>query len=237
MRVLGLIPARGQSKGVTRKNARLLGGRPLLAYSADAALSARRLAAVVLTTEDDELATLGRACGLEVPFLRPPELARDETPMVPVVQHALGWLEGRGERFDAVCLLQPTVPFREPGEIDRCVESLEASLADSVITVAPVPPAYNPHWVLVDDDMGYLRLSTGETRPIPRRQDLPRAWHRDGSVYVTRRDVVMRDESLLGTRLIGVEIERASHINIDSPDDWAAAEAMVTARQAEAARS
>lgn len=236
MRVLGLIPARGQSKGVTRKNARLLGGRPLLAYSAEAACASARLDAVVLTTDDPELAELGRSCGLAVPFLRPAELARDETPMVPVVQHALGWLEGQGERFDAVCLLQPTVPFREPGEIDRCVESLESSGADTVITVAPVPSAYNPHWVFVREEAGYLRLSTGEPRPIARRQDLPRAWHRDGSVYVTRRDIVMRDGSLLGPRLVGVEIARETHINIDSPDDWSAAEAIAATRRTAAVK-
>ncbi|MGH9901714.1 MAG: cytidylyltransferase domain-containing protein, partial [Pyrinomonadaceae bacterium] len=107
MRVLGLIPARGGSKGVPRKNIRALCGKPLLQYTAEAALSARSLARVILSTEDAEIADVGRRCGLEVPFVRPAELAEDTTPMLPVVQHALAQMEKDGESFDAVCLLQP----------------------------------------------------------------------------------------------------------------------------------
>jgi CMP-N,N'-diacetyllegionaminic acid synthase len=224
--VLGLIPARGRSKGVARKNARLLGGRPLVAYSADSALAATGLARVVLSTDDEEIAEIGRACGLDVPFLRPAEFAADETPMVPVVQHALGWLERLGERFDAVCLLQPTVPFREPDEIDGCIDRLASSDADAVLTMAPVPPTFNPHWVFVADGSGFLRLSTGEPYPIGRRQDLPPAWHRDGSVYVTRRDVVTQQGSLLGRKVVGYEVQRRRHVNIDTAEDWALAESI-----------
>jgi CMP-N,N'-diacetyllegionaminic acid synthase len=227
VRVLGLIPARGQSTGVPRKNARLLGGRPLLAYTAEAALAATSLTAVVLSTDDQELAEIGRGCGLELPFLRPPELAGDQTPMIGVVQHALAWLERHDRPFEAVCLLQPTVPFRVAGEIDACVARLGATGADTVITVAPVPPTFNPHWVFIDDPDGGLRLSTGEARPIARRQDLPPAWHRDGSVYVARRDVVMEQGSLFGPRVVGHEVARGAHVNIDTMSDWALAETIV----------
>jgi CMP-N-acetylneuraminic acid synthetase len=229
VRVLGLVPARGQSKGVARKNARPLGGRPLLAYTADAALAAARLSRVVLSTEDRELAQLGRACGLDVPFLRPAALAADDTPMVAVVRHALETLAAAGDRFDAVCLLQPTVPFREDGEIDACIDRLAGSQADAVVTVAPVPAIHNPHWVFVADGEGFLRISTGDARPIGRRQDLPAAWHRDGSVYVTRREVVLEQASLLGRRTLGHEVRRERHVNIDGPEDWAAAEAIAAA--------
>jgi CMP-N-acetylneuraminic acid synthetase len=211
---------------VARKNARLLGGRPLVAYSADAALAARRVARVVLSTDDEEIADIGRACGLDVPFLRPPELANDETPMVPVVQHAVRWLEGLGDPFDAICLLQPTVPFREPEEIDDCIDRLAGSDADTVLTVARVPPSFNPHWVFVRDEVGHLRLSTGEPYPVARRQDLPPAWHRDGSVYVTRRDVIMQQGSLLGPKVLGYEVQRRRNVNIDTPEDWALAESI-----------
>jgi CMP-N,N'-diacetyllegionaminic acid synthase len=233
VRVLGLVPARGRSKGVARKNARLLGGRPLLAYTAEAALAATSLAVVVLSTDDEEIADIGRGCGLEVPFLRPPELAGDETPMIAVVQHALAWLERREQRFEAVCLLQPTVPFRIAGEIDACVERLRATGADTVITVSPVPPTFNPHWVFVRDAAGYLSLSTGEPRPIARRQDLPPAWYRDGSVYVARRDVVVEQGSLFGPRVVGHEVARGPHVNIDTMSDWALAEAIASAQAGE----
>src|SRR5438132_6981355 len=123
--VLGLVPARGGSKGIPRKNIRLLGGRPLLQYTADAALAARRLSHVVLSTDDEEIAAVGRRCGLDVPFVRPRELAEDATPMLPVVQHALAWFDAHDRRFDAVCLLQPTNPLRLPSHIDRAIELLD----------------------------------------------------------------------------------------------------------------
>lgn len=224
----GLIPARGGSRGVPRKNVRLLGGRPLLQWTAEAALGAKSLARVVLSTEDEEIAAVGRSCGVDVPFMRPRELAGDETPTLPVVQHALGILEARGDRYDAVCLLQPTSPFRIAGDIDGCVALLASSDADSVVTVLPVPAEYNPHWVYFGAPNGELRLSTGEAQPIPRRQSLPAAWHREGSVYVTRRDVVM-DGSLYGARTIGYVVDGARSVNIDSPSDWTLAQTMLPA--------
>ncbi|MGH9843270.1 MAG: cytidylyltransferase domain-containing protein, partial [Blastocatellia bacterium] len=220
MRILGLIPARGESKGVPRKNIKLLRGKPLLAYTAAAALASRRLARVILSTEDEEIAKVGRDCGVETPFLRPPELARDETPMLPVAQHAVRFLEETGERFDAVCLLQPTNPLRTADDIDACIQLLEASEADAVVTVLPVPAEFNPHWVFFVDGDGRLRLSTGEAAPIPRRQELPPAFHREGSVYVTRRDVLMEQNSFYGARLLGYVMDPARSVNIDAPEDW-----------------
>jgi len=203
-RVVGLIPARGGSKGVPRKNIRLLGGRPLLEYTARSALAARRLSRVVLSTEDPEVAEVGTRCGLDVPFMRPPDLAHDATPSLPVVQHALQWLEGHGDRFDA---------------------------ADAVVTVRRVPDDFNPHWTYGRDEDGYLHLSTGEPTPVTRRQDLPPVYHRDGSVYVTQRDVVIDRNSLYGDRLVGyVVADERPWLNIDTPEDWARAEELIVAR-------
>jgi CMP-N-acetylneuraminic acid synthetase len=232
MRVLGLVPARGGSKGIPRKNIRILAGRPLLEYTAEAAAQAHRLDRVILSTDDDEIAEVGRRCGLEVSFLRPPELARDETPTVDVVQHALNWLEARGAVFDAVCLLQPTSPLRRAEDIDACVELCERSGADAVVTIVPVPPEHNPHWVYFQSGDGELRLATGESAPIPRRQDLPPAFHRDGSVYVTRTEVLRRQNSLYGRRLLGYPLDGARSINIDTPADWDRAEALLVTASA-----
>ncbi|MEP6995499.1 MAG: acylneuraminate cytidylyltransferase family protein, partial [Acidobacteriota bacterium] len=228
MSVLGLVPARGGSKGIPRKNIRSLAGRPLLEYTAEAAAQARRLDRVILSTEDDEVAEVARRCGLEVPFLRPRDLAGDETPTLDVVQHALSWLEARGAVFDAVCLLQPTSPLRRAEDIDACIELCERSGADAVVTIVPVPPEHNPHWVYFRSSDGELRLATGEAAPIPRRQDLPPAFHRDGSVYVTRTKVV-RQNSLYGRRLLGHPLDGARSINIDTPADWDRAEALLVA--------
>jgi CMP-N-acetylneuraminic acid synthetase len=225
--VLGLVPARGGSKGIPRKNIRLLAGKPLLQYTAEAARDARRLAHVALTTDDDEIAAVGRSCGLEVPFLRPPDLAQDSTPMLPVVQHALRWFEANGRRFDAVCLLQPTNPLRRAADIDRCIDLLEEKDADSAIAMLPVPHEYNPHWVFFPQEDGTVRLSTGEPTPIARRQDLPPAFHREGSVYVTRSHVVLGG-SLYGDRTVACVLDPANSVNIDDAEDWARAEARIT---------
>ncbi|MBI5629773.1 MAG: acylneuraminate cytidylyltransferase family protein [Elusimicrobia bacterium] len=227
MKVLGVVPARGGSKGIPRKNARLLAGRPLVAHTAGPALAARTLSRVIVSTDDAEIAGLCRDCGLEVPFTRPAELAADETPMLAVVRHAVAFVEAAGERYDAVCLLQPTNPLRRAGTIDACVETLSRSEADAVITVLPVPHEHNPHWVYFQDASGLLRLSTGEEAPIPRRQDLPPAFHREGSVYVTRRDVLMQGHSLFGKRLVGYPVEARESVNLDDLDDWRRAEELL----------
>lgn len=224
IRVLALIPARGGSKGVPRKNVRPLHGKPLVAYAAETALAARHVTRAVLSTDDEEIASVGRSCGLDVPFMRPASLAGDDTPMLPVVQHAVGELERQGDRFDAICLLQPTSPLRRPEDVDRCLDLLDRSGADAVMTVAPVPHEYNPHWVYFQREDGALALSTGEAAPITRRQALPQAFHRDGSVYVVRRDVLMEQHSMYGSRTLGVVLDPANRSNIDDPDDWARVE-------------
>lgn len=226
-RVLGLIPARGGSRGVPRKNIRLLHDKPLLAYTAEAALAARSLTRVILSTEDEEIAAVGQQYGLEVPFLRPAELAQDTTAMLPVVQHALRFAEQEDGRYDALCLLQPTNPLRTAADIDGCVERLLNSTATSVVTMLPVPAEYNPHWVYFPDEEGCLRLSTGEATPITRRQDLPTAYHREGSVYVTRRDTLLLESSLFGPRLLGYPVAPERSVNIDTMQDWERAEALL----------
>jgi CMP-N-acetylneuraminic acid synthetase len=232
MRVLGLIPARGGSKGIPRKNVRPLGGRPLLAWTAETALAARGLARVVLSTEDAEIAEVGRTLGLDVPFMRPAALATDRTPMRDVVRHALRSLDEAGDEYDAVCLLQPTVPFRAPELVDACIARLEQVNADAVITVRRVPERYNPHWVYLEDEEELLALSTGAEAPIARRQDLPPAYHRDGSVYVIHRRVITEGASFLGRRVAGHVIDDEVAVNIDEPTDWVLAERVLASRRA-----
>ena len=230
MRVLGIVTARGGSKGVPRKNVRELAGKPLLAWTAEAALGAKRLARVVLSTDDTEIAEVGRRAGLDVPFMRPAELALDSTPSLPVLQHVVATLEAAGDHYDATCLLQPTSPLRTPDTIDRCIELLETSGADSVVTVLPVPAEYNPHWVFFQDGNGAL-VPAMPGPLIPRRQELPPAFHREGQVYVTRRDVLMERGSLYGTRMIGYAIDPAASVNIDTPEDWQRAATMLQGRR------
>lgn len=230
MDVLGVVPARGGSKGVPGKNIKEVAGRPLLAYTARAIQEATLLTRVVLSTEDPAIADVGRRWGLDVPFLRPRELAEDDTPTLPVLQHAVRWFAERDERFDAVCLLQPTTPMRTGADIDACIELLESTGADSVLSVLPLPAKYNPHWVFFVDEDGGLTLSTGERAPIPRRQDLPPAYHRDGAIYVTRCAVLMDRDSLLGDRIIPYHMDPERTVNIDLPGDLTRAEALLAER-------
>jgi len=226
MNVLGIIPARGGSKGVARKNIRLLGGKPLLAYTAETALRAKRLTRVILSTEDEEIARIGEQYGLEVPFLRPLELAQDATPTLPVIRHAIRFLETAGNNnFDAICLLQPTNPLRRSEDVDNCIELLEQTEADSVVSVLEVPTEYNPKWVYLRGTDGEITLFTGESAPVTRRQELPEAFHRDGTVYVTRRDVVMCQDSLYGAKIQGYKMNARYSANIDTEDDWQAVQA------------
>lgn len=233
MKVLGIIPARGGSKGVPGKNIKMLGDKPLLAYTAEASLASKRLARTILSTDDYRIADVGRSLGLEVPFMRPAELATDTAASFQTVLHAVSELEMRGETFEAVCLLQPTNPFRRSADIDACIEILERTGSDSVVSVLPIPDAYNPMWAFWKNEDGSLSLSSGEDEPVARRQDLPTAFHRDGSVYVTRTSVLFKYGNLYGRSIQSYEMNRRFSVNIDTQHDFEQAEAKIVDRSGE----
>lgn len=228
MQILALIPARGGSKGIPGKNIKPLGDRPLIAHTIGAALASGVLADVVVTTDDEAIAETARRYGAEVPFLRPAHLADDASPTLGAVLHALDFLAASGRTYDAVCLLQATTPFRRPGEIEGAVAAFERAGTDSLITVLPVPHEYNPHWVFgVDPATGHLRIATGEDEIITRRQDLPPAYIRDGSVYLTKTSVLRDKQSLYGNSIAHFERAPEGHVNLDTLDDWKRAETLV----------
>jgi CMP-N,N'-diacetyllegionaminic acid synthase len=221
-RILGLIPARGGSKSIPRKNLATLAGRPLLAYTCDAALGAKRLTRVVLSTDDEEIARVGSECGLEVPFLRPAELARDDTPSVAVARHCLEWLaEREGFKADVVALLQPTSPLRRAHHIDEALEQLEETGADTVVSVVEVPHRFSPYSVMKVQDG---RLRDFCEAPVPfdryRRQDMPPLYARNGpAVLAARTQVVMEENSFYGSQVVPYLMGTADSIDIDSPFD------------------
>lgn len=230
MKILGLIPARGGSKGIPGKNIKSLQGKPLLAYTTEAAKASKLLDRVVLSSDDPEIISVGKALGIEVPFVRPPELAVDTTSSLEVVQHALQYLKEQGENYDAVCLLQPTTPFRPDGLIDEAIEKFEAGNYDALISVREVPAEFNPHWIFENRD-GRLQLATGEKQIIPRRQDLPKAFHRDGAIYITKTSVLLNQNSLYGNRLGYIETTGNPFVNIDTQEDWEKAQKIVDSGQ------
>src|ERR1035441_672888 len=224
LRVLGVIPARGGSKGIPRENIRLLAGKPLLQYTAEAALAAKRLTRIVLSTEDEEIAEVGRKCGLEVPFTRPLELARDDTPTLPVLQHAVRMLEQTNDHFDAVFILQPTNPLRRPADIDGAIDLLGFTGADSVISFVDVGDRHPARMKFIGPDGRVLDPPFAETFEGQRRQDLPKVFLREGSVYVTKREVLMDRNSIKGSDCRAWIIPPELACNIDTELDWCFAE-------------
>jgi len=225
MKILALIPARGGSKGVPRKNIKLLHKKPLIEYSIRTGLSCDLFDSVVVSTEDEEIAGISRAAGAEVPFMRPAELSEDKSPTIDLVIHALHFFIGKNIHFDAVCLLQPTVPYRALSDLNAAIKRFIDSDADTLFTVREVPHKYNPHWVFEEDNTtGFLKTVISDQLRIKRRQDLPKAYHRDGSVYLIKSNIILNQKNLYGPKIIHYEMSQSPDINIDTLSDWNEAE-------------
>jgi CMP-N-acetylneuraminic acid synthetase len=226
--VLALIPARGGSRGIPDKNIRLLAGRTLLDYAADAARSSKVVDRIVLTTDSERIAVEGRRLGIDVPFLRPPELARDDTPMLPVIEHAVDALEQQGWNPDVIVLLQPTSPFRRPGHIRAAVEQLRETNADSVVSVVELPMHMSPDYVMRIDE-GRLVPFLPAGAAVTRRQDARRAVVRDGTVYAFWRRTLRETRTIYGRDSRPMIVPAHESITIDAPDDWIEAERRLAA--------
>lgn len=229
MTVLGVITARGGSKAIPGKNLRPLAGKPLLAYSIDAAQRSGVFDRLILSTDDEAIARYARSLGCDVPFMRPAELARDETVHLDVMKHAVEWMRDRAAYTpDIVMILQPTSPLRSADDIRRSVDLIETTGADSVVSVSEVPAHHNPMRTLRLDERGMATLFvTGEPvrRRINRRQDMPPAWTMNGAVYLFRTHVLFdADPSLYGNSTAAYVMPPERGISIDDLEDWASAE-------------
>lgn len=227
MRVLAIIPARGGSKGVPKKNIKLLGGKPLIEYTIKDAKSSKFLTEIVVSTDDSEIAFAAEIAGFKPPFIRPIELALDNSTSITVVQHAVDFFEKQNVFFDAICLLQPTSPFREKGFIDNAISKFIESKADSLVSVLPVPHEFNPHWTFEITENNLLKIATGETEIIPRRQELPKAYHRDGSIYISKVSIIKKG-TFFGESISYIESNPDFYVNIDTIEDWKKAEFFLT---------
>jgi CMP-N-acetylneuraminic acid synthetase len=227
--VLGIVPARGGSKGVPGKNVRPLAGRTLLEYTARAARESGVLDRVILSTDSAEIADTGRRAGLDVPFMRPVMLASDDTPMLPVIQHALESLARDGWSADMIVLLQPTSPLRRPDHIRAAVTTLRDTKADSVVTVVEIPRHLSPDYVMRIDG-GRLQPFLPEGARVTRRQDARLAYCRDGTVYAFWRATIERFGGIYGEDCRPLLIDARESLSIDSPADWDAAERLLAGR-------
>ena len=225
MKILALIPARGGSKGVKRKNIKPLNGIPLIAYTLKTALESGVFSKILVSTEDKEIAKFCKQFDLEPPFLRPQKLAEDSSPTIDTMLHALAYLDEIGENYDAICLLQPTVPFRSVIDLRNATLEFKRTKAESLISVASIPHQFNPNWAFVkNQNEDFLTLANGESQIISRRQDLPNAYYRDGSIYITKTAVLREKKSLYGDTIASYENRATPNINIDTIDDWQKAE-------------
>jgi CMP-N,N'-diacetyllegionaminic acid synthase len=207
----------------------MLAGRPLIDYTARAARESSVLDRIILSTDSDEIAEAGRRSGLEVPFMRPASLAADDTPMQPVVQHAIDTLSADGWTPDVIVLLQPTSPLRRPSHVRDAVTMLRETNADSVVTVVELPRHLSPDYVMRIED-GVLRPFLPDGARVTRRQDARPAYSRDGTVYACWRTTLDRWGSIYGERCLPLIVNAAHSLSIDSPDDWAEAERRLAGR-------
>lgn len=231
-KVLALIPARGGSKSIPKKNIVDFAGFPLIAYSIAAGLAAETIDRVIVSTDDDEIAEISRRFGAEVPFIRPREHAGDDTPDLPVFLHALSWLdENQGYRPEIVVQLRPTSPFRRVVHIDEAVYQLvQHPEADAVRTVCI--PFQNPYkmWRISPDgfmmpvgvELGIFHEPYNQPRQI-----LPDIYWQTGYVDAAWTDTLTSKNSMTGEAILPLIIDPSEWVDIDSPDDWRRAERMI----------
>jgi CMP-N-acetylneuraminic acid synthetase len=230
MDVLALIPARGGSKSIPRKNIRLFAGYPLIAYSIVAGLSAEMITRVIVSTDDNEIAAVARQFGAETPFIRPAEFSQDHTPDLPVYQHALTWLADHEDYHpEIVVQLRPTSPFRKVAHINGAVQRLlERPDADSIRSVCV--PFQNPFkmWKIASDGFMQPLVKTEFFEPynMP-RQVLPTVYWQTGYVDAAWAEMILTKNSMTGENILPLVIGADEWIDIDSPDDWQRAERLL----------
>jgi N-acylneuraminate cytidylyltransferase len=224
MRICAIIPARGGSKGVPRKNIRRLAGKPLVAYSIEHALQARQVSRTIVSTEDDEIAKVARQYGAEV-VMRPPELATDTASAESVLLHVMSFLEQtEGYTPSLVVLLQPTSPLRKPDDIDNAIDTLNAAGADSLVSCCR---SYNFYWRWED---GQLISVNYDYRDRPRRQDFTPEYIENGSIYVTKTEILKQHRNRLGGRISLYEMNPLDSLQIDTEEDFLLLEQLLPLR-------
>lgn len=212
--VLGLIAARGGSKGIPGKNIYMVKGRPLIQWSIDAARASRYLDRLVLSSDDPEIIDVARRAGCEVPFRRDTALASDDASSIDVVTDALSRLPG----YEIVVLLQPTSPLRIAADIDGAIELLVTSGAGSCVTVSEA--ATHPYWTFSMNETGRLSRFVEPPQGMPqRRQDLPPAWSLNGAVYVADCGWFLQNRTFLSSATVGYPMPAERSLDIDTFED------------------
>lgn len=214
MKILALIPARGGSKGIPRKNIKPLVGKPLIGWTIDAARRASDIDRLVVSTEDEEIAAVARQLGAEVPFMRPVELAADDAPGVAPVLHAIDQLPG----YDWILLLQPTSPLRSSADIEGIINLCRNRNAPSAVSVCEV--SKHPFWMYERDDLDRLQPLIQDRPETLRRQDLPKAYVLNGALYIARTDWLIENQGFMGSGTLGYVMPPERSADLDTLQDW-----------------
>ena len=229
MKTLLVIPARAGSKGVPRKNLKLIGGRPLISYAIEIALAAVRADRVIVSTEDEEIADVARTAGAEVPFLRPSELATDQVSLIPVAQHAAEAMSDLGFAADAVLTLQATSPMHRPETIDAAIDLMDRTQSDSVSTVVEI--SEHPYRAFsLEDDVRLQSLFPDKTHLL-QRQDRPKYYRQTGGLYLRRRALLETwsgRDFCLGDDARAIIVPQEEALNIDTITDFRLAELLLS---------
>ena len=218
---LGIIPARGGSKGIPRKNLRNLAEKPLIAWTIEAAQQAKYLDRIILSSEDSEIIAVATSFGCEVPFVRPAIFAEDDTPGIEPVIHALNTLP---EKYDFIVLLQPTSPLRKGHHIDEAIEMLDHFQAKSIVGISEVKES--PYWMCELNRDQKLSLLLPKSSAL-RRQDLPKVYILNGALYIASSNQILTEKVFINGQTIGFRMDQNSSIDIDDMLDFEIAEILL----------
>lgn len=223
--ILAIIPARGGSKGIPRKNIKLLNGKPLIAYTIEETLKSKYIDRIVVSTEEKETVKISEQFGAEVPYLRPLELSQDNSPTIDCVLHMVNWLKEKENYVpDYLCLLQCTSPLRTYEDIDGTIEKAITLNIDGGVSVCEAE--VNPYWTNVFEG-NKLRYFLEEGKQITRRQDLPRVYRLNGAVYVIKTSVLLQQKTFETENITGYVMNNENSIDIDTEIDFKFAELLI----------
>lgn len=220
---VAIIPARGGSKRIPRKNIKKFYGKPMIAYSIEVAIASEVFDRVIVSTDDNEIAEVAKKYGAEVPFIRPPELSDDHTATVPVIKHAIEQLQAIGGEVDCVCCIYATAPFVEKQDIKSAKELLLESGVDYVLPVTTFD--YPIQRALIRDENNKIKMLYPENL-MTRSQDLPETYHDSGQFYFGKAEAWIQEKPLLTGEVMCIKVERSKVQDIDTEEDWKQAEYM-----------
>lgn len=220
-RILAVIPARGGSKGIPRKNIKELNGKPLIGYAIEEASKSKYIDKLIVSTEDKEIAQVSKQLGAEIPFLRPMELAADDTPGIKPILHAVNWFNEKGCTFDYIICLQCTSPFRKVEQIDEAIEKLVNEDVDSIVSICE--SEVSPFWMKRIEN-GIMKDFLSDIQFYPRRQDTPKIYRLNGAIYIAKLEILLKNKNWYTKNTLAYVMDRKSSIDIDDMIDFKFAE-------------